>query len=417
MKKDRIEIITVGDEVLMGQIVNTNAAFIAEKLTEAGIPAGWMTTVGDDHQQILHAFRRAKARAKAIIITGGLGPTPDDLTKPCITEFFKDKIEFREHLFEKVKQRFKDHGVEMPPRNRNQAEFPASANEIPNPNGTATGIHYSRGDQEWFVLPGVPFEMKYMMDNYVLPRLQDIGLGMQIGVRIFRTAGIGESTLLAALTKYEEAQQFVDIAFLPRYFSVDVKLTARGADQEEIERKLDTAEKLLLPDLELYLYGREKETLQEAVGRLAKSKGIRIATAESCTGGLIAKMFTDTPGSSDYFERGVVSYSNESKTELLGVPAELIEEHGAVSEEVAGAMAQGLLERSGADVTISVTGIAGPAGGTVEKPVGLVYIGIANRNGVEVRQYRFIHDRKVNRNRSAIAALKLLHDHIKNLDL
>jgi nicotinamide-nucleotide amidase len=417
MKKSRTEILTIGDEVLMGQIANTNAAFIAEKLTEAGMPVGWITTVGDDRQQILHAFRRAKARARAVIVTGGLGPTPDDLTKPCIAEFFKDKIEFREHLFEKVKHRFRDHGVEMPPRNRNQAEFPASANEISNPNGTATGIHYSRGSQEWFALPGVPFEMRYMIDNYVLPRLLEIGLGLQIGMRVLRTAGIGESTLLSKLTKFDEAQQFVNIAFLPRYFSVDVKLTARGENQEEIDEKLDAAEELLLPDLELYLYGRGKETLPEATGRLAKEKGIRIATAESCTGGLIAKMFTDTPGSSDYFELGVVSYSNESKTELLGIPAELIEAHGAVSRQVAEAMAKGMLDRSRADVTVSVTGIAGPTGGTDEKPVGLVYIGIADRKEVEVRKYRFIHDREINRNRTAVAAIKLLHDHIKNLDL
>jgi len=413
---NHIELITIGDEVLMGQIVNTNASWIGQRLTEAGISISWMTTIGDDRQQLLHAFRRAEARAKAIIITGGLGPTPDDLTKPCLVEYLKDKLVFRADLLEKVKKRFTGRGIEMPETSLNQAEFPKNANVIDNPNGTASGIHYSRNGKEWFALPGVPIEMRHMVDTYVLPRLQEIGLGGQVLVSVYRTAGIGESHLMQKLTNLDKAQELVEVAFLPKYFGVDLKLTARGENQNEIEDRLQQAEVLLEPDLRPYVYGRGTETLVEAIGQLALEKELKIATAESCTGGLIAKLFTDISGSSQYFERGVVTYSNEAKMELLGVPEQLLIDHGAVSREVAEAMAEGLLQRTPADITVSVTGIAGPTGGTDEKPVGLVYIGIADKNGSDVREYRFISDREMNRKRSAMAAIKFLYERIKNLD-
>ncbi|MBU0517963.1 competence/damage-inducible protein A [bacterium] len=411
------EIITIGDEVLMGQIVNTNASFIGQMMTEAGISVGWMTTIGDDRQQLLHAFRLAETRAKAIIITGGLGPTPDDITKPCLVEYLQDTLEFREDLLGRVTKRFTDRGFEMPETSRNQAEFPKSATVIDNPHGTASGIHYSRAGKEWFALPGVPLEMQHMIESYVVPRLQDIGLGGQVEVSIYRTAGIGESHLKEELSNFQQAQELVEVAFLPKYFGVDLKLTARGADQNEIRQRLTNAEALLEPDLLPHVYGRDTETLAEAVGKLAIEKGVRIATAESCTGGMIAKLFTDISGSSQYFERGAVTYSNEAKKEMLGVPEQLLNDHGAVSEEVAIAMATGLLERCPADITVSVTGIAGPTGGTEEKPVGLVYIGIADKNGSDVKQFRFISDRDLNRKRSALAAVKFLYERIKNLDL
>ncbi len=411
-----LEIITIGDEVLMGQVVNTNAAYIGRRLTESGMEAGWMTTIGDNRQQILHALRRANARADGVIITGGLGPTPDDLTKPVLAEFFRDRLELREHLLENVRRRFEERGVEMPESNLSQAEFPRRAKEIPNPYGTAVGIHYKRGEKEWFALPGVPAEMKRMMEDYVLPRLQETGFAGKVKVRVLRTAGIGESNLMDLLQRFDEAASLVEVAFLPREYGVDVKLTARGDDESLLEDRIRQAEDLLLPDLAEHLFGRDRETLPEAVGKLARAKGVRIAVAESCTGGLISKLFTDIPGSSDYFERGVVTYSNRSKTDLLGVPAEMIERRGAVSEEVAAAMAQGLLRRSAADLTASVTGIAGPGGGTEEKPVGLVYIGIADKEHLEVHRFRFLFERDLNRKRTAMTALKLLYDRIKNLD-
>ncbi len=411
------EIITIGDEVLMGQIVNTNASDVADRLTNEGISVCWMTTIGDDRQQILDAFLRAKARAGAVIVTGGLGPTPDDITQSCIAEFFEDEIVFREDLLEKVEKRFKAMGLKLPPQSRNQANFPAFAKEIPNPIGTATGIHYNRGKNEWFSLPGVPAEMRQMMDEYVIPRLRETGFGDGVSVRIYRTAGIGESFILGKMKKFDEASRQVEIAFLPRYFGVDVKLTCRGDNSDEIEIRLDKAEKMLLPDIKKYLFARGNESLPEVVGKMAAAKGLRIAVAESCTGGLIAKLFTDTPGSSDYFDGGVVAYSNKLKTKLLGVPADLIEKHGAVSEPVAEAMAVGLLKRTEADIAVSVTGIAGPGGGTDDKPVGLIYIGVADKNGSEVKEFRFKGNREMNRNRSAFTAIRLVHDRIKNLDL
>lgn len=412
-----LEIITIGDEILQGQVVNTNAAFLGERLTDAGIQVGWMTVVGDNRQQMLHAFRRSDSRARAVILTGGLGPTPDDLTKPCLAEFFGDELVFRDDLLEKVKKRFTDRGLEFPDASRNQAEFPAGARLIPNPNGTAAGIHYVRDKNEWFALPGIPVEMRAMVDGYVLPRLKEIGLSGRVAVRLLRTTGIPESLLMERLTRLIDAASLVEIAFLPRFYGVDLKLTGRTGGLKEINRRLDQAEQLLLPDLEPYLYARGAESLPQVVGRLAREKGLRIAVAESCTGGLIAKLFSDVPGSSDYFERGLVTYSNRSKTELLGIPETLIERHGAVSEPVARAMAQGLLERSGANVTLAITGIAGPTGGTPEKPVGLVFIAVADKKGCEMKEIRLSGQRETIRERAAAAAFKLLHDHIKRLDL
>ncbi|RJP82817.1 MAG: competence/damage-inducible protein A [Candidatus Zixiibacteriota bacterium] len=410
------EILTIGDEVLMGQVVNTNAAWLGEILTREGVSVDWMTTVGDHRDDILEAFGRAASRAKAVIITGGLGPTPDDLTKPLLAEFLGDALVFRDDLLARVQKRFADRGMEMPPASRNQAEFPAGAQVIPNANGTAAGIHYSRGGIEWFSLPGVPLEMKPMVEDYVLPRLREVGLGKRVAVRLLRTVGIGESHLMQKMTRLGDAGLLVEIAFLPKYFGVDLRLTARGGDPADLQRRLDQAETLLLPDLEPHLYARGEESLVEVTGLLARERGWMIAAAESCTGGLIAKLFTDVPGSSEFFERGVVTYSNRAKTELLGVSEELIARHGAVSEPVARAMAEGLLDYCPADLAVSVTGIAGPAGGTAEKPVGLVYLGVAERGGdTQVEKFLFKGDRDMNRQRSAMAAVRMLWERLRNV--
>jgi nicotinamide-nucleotide amidase len=412
-----VEIITIGDEILMGQVVNTNASYLGDRLTAAGISVGWLTSVGDDRERMLRAFGEAKSRAGAVIITGGLGPTPDDLTKPCLVEFFSDRMILRDDLLERVKKRFTDRGLEFPEASRGQAEFPDTAVEIPNFNGTAVGIHYSREGVEWFSLPGVPIEMGEMVENYVLPRLKETGFGEQVRVSILRTAGIGESSLLEGLTRFEEASELVEIAFLPRYYGVDLKLTARGDDPKALTDKISAAETLLLPDIAPFMYGRDRETLPEVLGRSARAGNFRIAVAESCTAGLIAKLITDVPGSSDYFDRGVVTYSNSAKEELLDVPLPLIEREGAVSAVVAGAMAEGLHRRSHCDLTVAVTGIAGPGGGSNEKPVGLVYIAIADSDGSRTEEFRFSGNRKMIRNRAAMAAINLLYDRIKKLDL
>ncbi|MFH1862599.1 MAG: competence/damage-inducible protein A, partial [bacterium] len=374
------ELITIGDEVLMGQVVNTNAAYLGERLTSAGVEVRWMSVVRDYREDILDAFRLAASRARAIIITGGLGPTPDDLTKPSLVEFFSDRLVFRDDLLKHVQELFSRRGLKLPETSRNQAKFPGKAQIIPNRYGTAAGIHYNVNEQDWFALPGVPFEMQAMVEDYVIPRLRESGLAERLGVRILRTCGVAESVLLEKLTRFREASSLVEIAFLPKYFGVDLKLTARGESAAEISTRLQQAEALLLPDLNPHLYAYDQESLPEVVGKLAKQKGVRIATAESCTGGLIGKLFTDIPGSSAYFERGIVVYSDEAKIELLGVPESLLETYGAVSSETAEAMAQGILRCSRADVVAAVTGIAGPEGGTAEKPVGLVYITVADRH-------------------------------------
>jgi nicotinamide-nucleotide amidase len=410
-----IEILTIGTEILQGAIVNTNASDIARKLTDAGVSVGWMTAVADDHAAILEAFHLAAKRARAVIITGGLGPTPDDLTKACLVAYFGDELELREDLLVAVQKRFTDRGFSFPPQSRNQAEFPRNARIIPNPDGTAVGIHYVRDGKEWFSLPGVPLEMRAMMDDYLLPRLQEIGLGGQTAVRMLRTTGIGESFLMGKMAQLDEASRLVEVAFLPNLSGVDVKLTARGEFPQELTKRLDRADKLLSQDIKPHLYSRG-ESLPDTVGHLARDKGLKIAVAESCTGGLISKWFTDTPGSSDYFERGLISYSNESKNDFFAVRASTIKRQGAVSETVAKGMAVQLLARSPADLTVAVTGIAGPGGGTKEKPVGLVYIACADRSGwVAVNHFQFGGSRDAIRKRAAAAALKMLLDRLSGV--
>ena len=412
----RIEIVTVGDEVLVGEIVNTNAAFLGKKLAEVGIDIGWMSVVGDNHEAITDAFTLAKSRSRAVIITGGLGPTPDDLTKPCLAEFMGDKIVFKKTLFDQVKERFKKMGKRFPAASLNQAEFPERAREIPNPYGTAAGIHYTGDNCEWFSLPGVPLEMRNMTENYVIPRLREIGMGGRIGIRMLRTCGIGESYLMEKLNDLDKASELVEVAFLPCFHGVDLKLTGRGDNIEDIDKRLNEAERLLMPDLASHLFASGNESLVDVTSRIARERGLKIAVAESCTGGLIAKMFTDLPGSSDIFYGGAVTYANEAKTEFVNVPAELIDRYGAVSDEVARAMAEGLRKRTGVDITAAVTGIAGPGGGTDEKPAGLTYIAVADKNGCTVQKFNFLWDRDVNRKRTAENAVRLLRDHMMNLD-
>lgn len=414
--KDRVEIITIGDEVLTGWIIDNNASFIAERLTLAGLSVGWMTAIGDDRRQIIETIKRAKSRAAAAVVTGGLGPTPDDLTKSCLVDFFGDRLVLRKDLLEKVKKRFADRKLPFPETSRNQAEFPQKAQMISNPIGTATGIYYHSDDFELFALPGVPQEMRTMLVDSVIPILSKSEVIEKIYIRILRTSGIGESFLLEQIKRLKEAEKLVIVAFLPNYFGVDVKLAARGSKAQIIKEQLKTAVDLLLPDLQPYHYGYDQETLPEVLGHLARTKGVRIAVAESCTGGLVAKLLTDIPGSSNYFDCGLVTYTNEAKSQLLGVPEQLIETEGAVSAAVAEAMAVNLLNKSRAHITASVTGIAGPTGATANKPVGLVYIAVADKENCQVREFRFLGNRQMNRERSAFTVIRLLYDRIKSLD-
>lgn len=415
----KAEIIAIGDEVLLGHVENTNGGWIARQLSVFGIMVERMTVIPDREQEILDTFRKAYQRSDVTLITGGLGPTHDDLTKALIARFFDLPIVFRSDILEDVKNVYKKRQLSFIETSREQAEFPEGAIPIRNIHGTAPGIWVEREGRIFVAMPGVPLEMRAMVENFVVPRLKKKLYGKVRCIRLFHTIGVREAFLADRLKVRGEIEQFASLAFLPSYESTKMRLTAEADSCENAEMKLDKAEKLLRQDLGTYIFGEGLDfSMEQGVGELLKREHWKLAVAESCTAGLLAKRITDVPGSTAWFERGFVTYSNEAKHELLGVPLELIEEHGAVSSRVARAMAEGALRNSHTQVALSITGIAGPDGGTKEKPVGLVYIGYADGRKTIHQKHYFGSDRKSNRLKSTTAALVLLvqqlgklHDH------
>ncbi len=418
----RAEIIIIGDEILQGQIADTNSPFIAEKLTLEGIEVAFSTCVGDDINRIAEALDVAGSRADVIIATGGLGPTTDDLTKKAVVKVFKKNLVFNEQILKKIEESFEARGMPMPKINQNQALLPQGAKPLANRWGVAPGIfietNAESGEREtlFFALPGVPLEMKWMLENEVLPILKSRKSGVFVAHRKLRTTGIPESAIYEKIEGLIDLKDDVKIAFLPSYLGVDIRLgvsppnqlTASINQKGEAQAKIEEFETKIREILGNYVYGTGEQSLEEVVGQLLSEKRKTVAVAESCTGGLIGAKFTNVSGSSKYFERGVVTYSNQAKTQLLGIPPGIIEKHGAVSEEVAILMAEGVRKLAKTDYGLSVTGIAGPTGGTPEKPVGLVYIGFAHENDSFAQRLQFMEDRLTNRERAAQAALNMV---------
>ncbi len=412
----KVEIIAIGDEVLLGQIENSNSGWMARNLAEEGIHVHHMSVVADNRDDILDSFQRAFRRSDVTLITGGLGPTHDDLTKALIAQFFDLPIVFRSDILEDVRNVYKARQLSFIEASREQAEFPEGATPIRNPRGTAPGIWIEKDAKVFAATPGVPYEMQGMMTGFIVPRLKNMRRGKYLMFRTLHTVGVKEAQLYQELEKridgttgLEEILKQAKIAFLPSYSGVRMRLTVEAENNEEAQQRLDSAEEIINQRVGRNILGSgERFSMQEGVGELLIKQHLMLTVAESCTGGLLAKGLTDVPGSSAWFERGFITYSNEAKHEQLGVPYELIEEHGAVSGEVAEAMASGALRQSRAQVALSVTGIAGPTGGTEEKPVGLVYSGYADRKTTIHSKHLFNADRQVNRERSVTAALTML---------
>jgi len=404
----KADIISIGDEILYGQIADTNSTFIAEKLSGEGIEVVFSTNVGDDVSRIAEAFDAAKSRADVIIATGGLGPTSDDLTKKAIVKVFKRKLVFHEKILKEIEKSFEKRGQLMPKINQNQALLPQGAKPLANRWGVAPGIFIEEENTLFFALPGVPQEMKWMLESEVLPILRSDKPKTFVIHRKLRTTGIPESAIYEKIEGLIDPKGDVKIAFLPSYGGVDIRLTVTPKQAVEGEAKIEELEKKIREILGTYIYGTDDQVLEEVVGDLLSERGKTIAVAESCTGGLIGAKFTNISGSSKYFERGVVTYSNQAKMELLKVPPETIEKYGAVSEEVALLMAEGVRKLAKTDYGLSATGIAGPTGGTPEKPVGLVHIGFAHENDSFAQKFQFAEDRLTNRERAAQAALNMV---------
>ncbi len=406
-------ILTIGDEILIGQVTNTNAAFIGQKLSEAGIEVTRTLVVGDDADEIMRAFREYSGEFNVVLVTGGLGPTHDDITKKVVADFFNVKLVMNDAVLANVTDRLSRRNIPVRKVNQDQALVPEGCTVLMNYWGTAPGMLFENNGMFFAVMPGVPHEMRNIMTEYIIPRLKEKAIGQVIRHKVLKTTGIAESSLFELLGNVDDLLGGkAKLAFLPSQFGVRLRITVKAGTAESADRIVSDVEAKIRSKAEKYIYSEGEVDIEETVGNLLKEKGLTIAVAESCTGGYISHRITNVGGSSSYFNRGVVSYSNESKIEILRVPRELIGKFGAVSEEVARAMAEGIRAISKTDIGLSVTGIAGPTGGTEEKPVGLVYIGLSDAGGTIVKMYNFPDERIRFKDRASQAAIELVRRRI-----
>lgn len=409
MKLVRAEIIAIGDELLYGQIMDTNSHWISQELDLVGVKVVRKTTVGDNRTDILAAFAAAEKQADLILITGGLGPTQDDLTKPLLAEYFGCEIvEFPEAV-EAVTSFFKRRGREMTRLNILQGHLPSCCTYVPNEVGTAPGMWFERSGKYWMSMPGVPHEMKKLMKDFVLPTLPKVVALPVIYHKVIKTAGIGESWLADLIKDWENnLPEHIRLAYLPSLGHVKLRLTAFGDNQKTLEHEVDKQIEQVMPIIDKYVYGFNSETLETAIGKLLKNVGKTLALAESCSGGYISHLVTTVPGSSAYFQGAVVPYHNQFKKSILGVKSETLESFGAVSEETVKEMAEGVRKLFNSDFGLSSSGVAGPDGGSEEKPVGTVWIACAGDGFVETRKLQLTQDRMLNIQLTGVAVLNLL---------
>ncbi len=401
-------IISIGDELLIGQVINTNAAFIAQKLNSIGVEIGRVLTVGDSEEEILKSFREGFDNFDIVLVTGGLGPTHDDITRKAICVFFNTDLVSNNEVREHIKQLMQKRNIGWTNAAEDQTLVPRIATVIPNKHGTAPGTLIEKDNKYFISMPGVPYEMESMVEDFVLPYFQKKSRGHVVLHRTLNTTGIPESFLSERLGNLETLLGDTTLAFLPSPSGVRLRISVVGNDRQLCESKIKQIELQIRVKAGKFIYGSDDETLEEVIGKLLTERNLTIAVAESCTGGMIAHRITNVSGSSNYFERGVITYSNRSKTELLHVPPELIEQHGAVSKEVALAMASGVRLAAGTSIGLSTTGIAGPTGGSAEKPVGLVWIGYSDAKESLALKFNLGDGRVRVKERAAQAALDII---------
>lgn len=403
------EIITIGDELLIGQVVDTNSAWLGSTLGDDGIKVIQITSVQDHAAQIVQAVNDALSRADIVLMTGGLGPTKDDITKKTLAEMFGMKLVRNEQVYDMVGKQLALRGIAFTELNQGQALVPDGCTVLPNRNGTAPGMWFERDGKVLISMPGVPFEMKALVKDEVLPRLRKhFALDANVH-RTIITFGLAESILADTIASWEEAlPPYLHLAYLPSALCIRLRLSAYEIDRQKAEQEIESQIEKLSKVIPNYIIGSEDDSLESVTGTLLKTRGETLATAESCTGGNIAHRFTAMPGASEYFKGGVVAYSNEVKIALLGVDPESLNRYGAVSQSVAEQMAEGVRRATGATYGISTTGIAGPTGGTPEKPVGTVWMAVATPNGVFSRRMVFGSVRSQNIERASSNCINLL---------
>ena len=403
-----IALITIGNELLAGFTVNTNAAWIGNHVIQTGGNIIWHQTIGDSKNEIHDSLNQIPKDINAVIITGGLGPTNDDVTAHAIYKYANDIPVFDEKYWQYLQDKLAKRNLKLPEINRNQSMKPEKGTIIPNPVGSARGLHFQVDGKDLFVLPGVPREMKTMMESTVLPWIADQSAG-GLTVRTIRTTGIMESGLAEKIGDIVDAlADEIKIAFLPQFTGVDIRVSS--TDKDAVDQKVYE----INVQAGKYIYGYDNDQLEEKVGQLLNANNLSISTAESCTGGLVGHRLTNVSGSSDYYLGGIVSYSNSVKENNLGVAIETLNKHGAVSYETAIEMAENVRSKLDSDLGLAITGIAGPRGGTDEKPVGLTYIALADGKDTMVKEFRFLTERILNKNASCQAALNMVRLYLLN---
>ena len=408
------EIIAVGSELLTPDRLDTNSLFLTAKLNSLGIEVRFKTVVGDDRERLAAVLRIALARSGLVIMSGGLGPTEDDLNREVVADVLGRPLHEVPEIRERLERRFARAGRTMSENNLRQAQVPEGAEWIANKNGTAPGIWMEHDGVLIVLLPGPPWELEAMFESAVMPRLEPRAGNERIRSRVIKVVGLPESELDKRIAPIYREYQNPTTTVLASLGSIEIHLRARGASAEQAESLLAPVADKIEITLGDYVYSGKGETLEEVVGMYLMMKQKTVAAAESCTGGLLAERLTRIPGSSNYVLGGAVCYSNELKTKLAGVPKTLIQQHGAVSKPVAQAMAEGIRRRTGASIGVSITGIAGPGGGSKEKPVGMVFIALADERSTQVREFRFPGTRERIRQWSATAALEMIRRRIRD---
>ncbi len=411
-----VELLTIGDELLIGQVVNTNASWMGKALNQAGFIIKQVTSISDNETDILQTLEEARKRVKIILITGGLGPTKDDITKHTLCKYFKTKLVFNQPAYENLERIFKARGREVTATNKGQAEVPENCIALQNKNGTAPGMWFEAGDNIIVSMPGVPFEMKAMMTNDVIPMLKKKYPSTNIIHKTILTQGVGESFLSDMIANWEDAlPTHMKLAYLPSPGMVRLRLTAVSNDSElqaQVDKQLESLLKIIQP----HVYGFDEETMPDIIGKILTEKSQTLSLAESCTGGYVSHLITSVPGSSKYFMGSVISYDYRIKSDELQIPQSLLNEHGAVSEPVVRLMAENIRNKFKTDFAIATSGVAGPGGGTEAKPVGTVWIAVASSTQTVSQKFLLGKDRMRNIQVAGDTALNMLKKMLENKD-
>ncbi len=409
MKPILAELLTIGDEILYGQIVDTNSQWMSVELDKVGIKVIRKTSIGDQESEILTAFAEAEKRADVILITGGLGPTSDDITKPCLAKYFNCELKIHEESLAEVTEFFVSRGRELTETNRQQAALPVCCTKITNPIGTAPGMWFEKNNKVFMSMPGVPHEMKRMMKERVIPKLLQTYKMPAIVHKIIRTVGVGESFLADKISSWEQSlPKHIRLAYLPSLGEVKLRLTGFGDSAETLETEINSLIEKLKPLAGEYIYAYGDETLEVAIGKMLRAKKLTLSIAESCTGGYVSHLITSVPGCSDYFLGSMIPYSYEIKMRQLGVKPETLEKYGAVSEPTISEMASVVRARFNTDIGVATSGIAGPGGATPDKPVGTVWIAYSDKFHTVTRKLQLSKDRAINIQLASAAVLNLI---------